>query len=950
MATQQQGGKGRIYTSQPQEGKFTGAAQSLGFNPVKAADSSKAMEQYSRSVVEEGNTRMRQLQREQQAYNASLEAQQQAERGQQKLDQQFGSFSLARDQQISQAELKMQQLYDQQTLKQQHTFEAGQMALQVSQQSLAGQVETAKTKAITSSITSLLEFGGDFLDYKQEMADIKEEEDRVNGLLGSVFDIASGNSADLDANARAVDSANANDIVRAEDAIQGATSDPNIQNGIREQGISQTTVENQIRRSNGYAAASDFTTFFSNWVSDTSVVYTRPDGTQFTVGEVRDSRDTAIVVAAANNAFYRAAGLEGMSRTVIADTVVPVVQQVSQSWTNSVNNAINKGNTAEHVRSANLDIVDGLNAGVDLSTVYQQGFAALYSSGAYVGQKGKAGEDTLIAMLNWAVENNRPDVIEQLKGIHKRYDDNGNPIKGTQLSRQYAEHFAKAEDNVRIQSIKDAELDIREAQMQITQGERERQLALAEATSPEQERQINLNSADYYESLGTPEGDLKAQQLRAEPNYSPFTIGDLREQQEQGTVFANEELTTLVSDGEITAEEAKSIGWNPKGPLSRDSAAVARAGEFKNEYTAQGRAAVNAALSTIGTAQQGMSADEKRLQMEGQGKSIIENIADRLNNEVAQMVLSGDVTDQEIREFIVRRGEQLAGDVKIDKEGNLSYDFRTASGTRVREIPATSVKPTLASPVDKTVRVSDYRGYTNEQLRNGASAAAITQDVILNQREVFAIQASIREGKPLPSYIEDKARALGTNGQTLVEAQSEALGFDIPQPLQSNITRYQTGTNVVTRQQAAGATEYDTGISINQVSLDGARRSIVGKESNNNFLAVNPHSGALGFGQVMPENVGPWSREILGRTISQREFLRSPDLQMAIINGKLEKYLQQEAAKGYSGDTLLRRVASIWYSGRADLYNNTRPQTYGAGSYPSIDSYTRDVVSRYHAA
>ena len=71
---------------------------------------------------------------------------------------------------------------------------------------------------------------------------------------------------------------------------------------------------------------------------------------------------------------------------------------------------------------------------------------------------------------------------------------------------------------------------------------------------------------------------------------------------------------------------------------------------------------------------------------------------------------------------------------------------------------------------------------------------------------------------------------------------------------------------------------------------------------------------------------------------------------MAIINGKLEKYFAQESAKGYSGDVLLRRVASIWYSGRAGLYNNTRPQSYGSGSYPSIANYTLDVVSRYHGS
>ena len=68
---------------------------------------------------------------------------------------------------------------------------------------------------------------------------------------------------------------------------------------------------------------------------------------------------------------------------------------------------------------------------------------------------------------------------------------------------------------------------------------------------------------------------------------------------------------------------------------------------------------------------------------------------------------------------------------------------------------------------------------------------------------------------------------------------------------------------------------------------------------------------------------------------------------MAVINDRFLKMMNQQAA-GYSGEILMRRVASTWYSGQASLYNNTRPQTYGAGSYPSIASYTMDVVGRYN--
>ena len=149
--------------------------------------------------------------------------------------------------------------------------------------------------------------------------------------------------------------------------------------------------------------------------------------------------------------------------------------------------------------------------------------------------------------------------------------------------------------------------------------------------------------------------------------------------------------------------------------------------------------------------------------------------------------------------------------------------------------------------------------------------------------------------------------------------------------------------------QNMAPTAFDTGAVIGGISVDGARRAIFGNESGNNFRAVNPHSGALGIAQVMPANVGPWSQEILGRTVSQQEFLNNPGVQMAIINGKLQKYFQQEAAKGFTGEVLLRRVASIWYSGQADLYDNAPDEYYNGHKYPSIRNYTKDIAKRYRS-
>jgi hypothetical protein len=138
----------------------------------------------------------------------------------------------------------------------------------------------------------------------------------------------------------------------------------------------------------------------------------------------------------------------------------------------------------------------------------------------------------------------------------------------------------------------------------------------------------------------------------------------------------------------------------------------------------------------------------------------------------------------------------------------------------------------------------------------------------------------------------------------------------------------------------------NTAISAGEVEV--LRRSIVGQESAGNFRAVNPDSGALGYGQVMPENIAPWTREALGYSLTPEEFLARPDLQMAVLDYKLAQYWKDAiAAAAGDKDLAVRMVASRWYSGRADWYNSTTPQYYNGTEYPSIQEYTLSVLEKY---
>ena len=137
--------------------------------------------------------------------------------------------------------------------------------------------------------------------------------------------------------------------------------------------------------------------------------------------------------------------------------------------------------------------------------------------------------------------------------------------------------------------------------------------------------------------------------------------------------------------------------------------------------------------------------------------------------------------------------------------------------------------------------------------------------------------------------------------------------------------------------------------SVGPISIDNLRRAIVGNESGGSFSVVNPDSGALGYGQVMPANVPSWTKEHYGRSLTPKQFLASKEAQLAVVNGQIGKIVRQQLAAGYKADIAIRRAAAIWYSGQGNLYDDRRPQSTNGQSYPSIRDYTLYILRRYNS-
>ncbi|KAM3099317.1 lytic transglycosylase domain-containing protein [Phormidesmis sp. 146-12] len=129
------------------------------------------------------------------------------------------------------------------------------------------------------------------------------------------------------------------------------------------------------------------------------------------------------------------------------------------------------------------------------------------------------------------------------------------------------------------------------------------------------------------------------------------------------------------------------------------------------------------------------------------------------------------------------------------------------------------------------------------------------------------------------------------------------------------------------------------------------RQAIVGQESNGDCSIQNHSgSGAAGLAQIMPENIPVWSQEALGRTVTLQEFLSDCQLQLQIVDFKLNQYWHQEFQQS-EGDPALavRRTASRWYSGQGAQYDSSSLQFWNGARYPSIRDYTLSVLDRYNA-
>ena len=914
--------------------RFQGYAQSSN-STVKGKSKSKALEGRKNQIIQEADTKRRQQFREQQAATSFLKGQQTAAEANQKTGQLADRQALDLSQNAQKASLKLEGDFQDRSLRFEEmrlkadqldrTIDLSNQKAKLTYDGVLAQADareaSANTKLFADTIGSLLQFSGSVVQYSADKYKRQEKDKKDQTLVDNTFSLSDG-SGKYDA---AIEQDNKflkeepDQLYATEKAIVASTDDLNQRERLRDE--LYTNNYGQLSRSNADVAANDFPKFFQAFVNDPRRTYRRVDGSPFTLSTMRPGGvDTAIMERQARSDFFRLAGLEGISVADVAETVVPVVNRISQSWAFTTNQNLREASAAEKVLAAGQDINVMLNNKTSVEQVFRSGRSALMSSGAYSGKDGFAAKDTVDGILEWSVVKKDTVIIDELAKLTGK--------NGRKFSVLYAKEIAKARLDISQGTITERRNEVLLAESRVTQANRTRIAALSEdGLSQADINRINADTIAALEDIPSPEAQTRAAQLKANPQYSKFNYYDLKARQAAGELLENSFLEEQAESTRISWEEAGKLGYDKDAGTNGDSLdtkAAKRVKEFEGAIRGQGTAMIMQAIKESDG--EAAKPDIKQV-MESTGDMVVDDISDEISKQLLRYIRDSDTppSSSDIREEIKRIVKDFDDKPKYFTDTNtFNYDF---GGKDILQLQHT----TRDSQGQLVLELYDY----------SASELATRDNIdidrahILTSKETSRLMLMLSEGKEIPIEYKEKANAVGTSVTALVEAQRINYGLAEIEELSDLSTSY-------------NFQDGDTRQVIGEVSVDAFRNALFGQESSFDPTAVNEDTRASGLGQILQKNIEPWSREVLGYKVSLREYMRSPELQVKIVNGKLAQYFRRQAQLGYTGETLVRRVAAIWYGGpkAVEQWNNPRYHDNYPGE-PNMQVYTKSIADRY---
>lgn len=273
--------------------------------------------------------------------------------------------------------------------------------------------------------------------------------------------------------------------------------------------------------------------------------------------------------------------------------------------------------------------------------------------------------------------------------------------------------------------------------------------------------------------------------------------------------------------------------------------------------------------------------------------------------------------------------------------------------------------------VSNSLQRTDERIETISGLFEAIGTSALSSPGLFGDEQFFK-QLEVGYGKPgwvMPPTIAWGARTLNVSPFQIINEQRKALGMtELPEyrnlifndnhppeyrrfindlvegkATENQVFRY-TETPAPVRQSLAQA--------IPENRIGRITRAFIGQESGGDQYAVNSLTEASGLGQLMKANIGPWTKQYLGREMSYSEFMNNKAAQITLLNRRFAEQYAKHSAPGRSEEEVVRRMAAVHYGGdgAVEHWNNPRYHDrngpYNPGYEPNMAEYTASVWAR----
>jgi len=225
----------------------------------------------------------------------------------------------------------------------------------------------------------------------------------------------------------------------------------------------------------------------------------------------------------------------------------------------------------------------------------------------------------------------------------------------------------------------------------------------------------------------------------------------------------------------------------------------------------------------------------------------------------------------------------------------------------------------------------------------GAGGTKKTPEQVAREREIAeAILMKAGNTSPVGHWTQGAARVVDALGGVIKERRAAAGEREIADVNKGLISSLLSGSGSAPASSSdipmTGAAGEVSATSPAAGGPEAYRNAIASIESagSGDYAAVGPANETLGrpLGryQIMEANIGPWSREVLGREVTPDEFLANPQLQDAIFDKKFGSYVQQYGPEG---------AAQAWFAGPGGVGKVDRSDVLGT----SVGEYGQRFTS-----